>query len=317
MEVPLAILFAPAPDFRYVGLEPVPTRQLGVAATAFGLGAGVTLAMSGLDSRHAVLAGTLASILSAFALRGAAAKPGVVDGSARMGIVPWGVLVDSEESPRILRWAAVKRLDVVTSRARTLLGTPGLSSRVVVETLHDRFVGEALGAVPLDRLVEHLDAYALEQNAPLAFDLDGETCELAGEVVEPECEVLLRAATGFLDTAKAVRRLDLPPGGYRRTCAQAASARTVEVLGCILRDRTPKAADPRAFAAVLAAELRANDLVPELVALTQCPHPLVAAFARQAARKLGVARAKIGTLDEVEPFLFDRDRARLDAWVRG
>lgn len=308
-----ASLFAPVPNFRYVGLEPVPARQLGVAATAFGLGAGVTLAMSGLDSRHAVVAGTLASIISAFALRGAGAKPAPALGSARMGIVPWGVLVDAEDSPRILRWAAVKRVDVSMSRSRALLGSTGVSSRVVVETEYDRFVGEAVGAVPLDGLVEHLDAYAREQDAPLAFDLDGER---AAEVVEPECEALLRTATGWLETARAATRLELPPAGYRRTSAHAASARTVEVLGRVLRDRTPKAADPRAFAAVLAAELRAHALVPELVALTQCPHPLVAAFARQAARKLGVARAKIGTLDEVEPFLFDKDRARLDAWVR-
>jgi hypothetical protein len=56
-------------------------------------------------------------------------------------------------------------------------------------------------------------------------------------------------------------------------------------------------------------------LVPELVQLTQCPHPLVAAFAKQAARKLGAARAKTGTLDEVAPFLFEGERARLDAWI--
>jgi hypothetical protein len=77
-----------------------------------------------------------------------------------------------------------------------------------------------------------------------------------------------------------------------------------------------KRADPRAFAAVVAAELNAAELAPELVALTQCPHPLVAAVARQAARKLGVPKARTGTLDEVAPFLWEGDRARLDAWIR-
>ena len=102
---------------------------------------------------------------------------------------------------------------------------------------------------------------------------------------------------------------------FCRNQALTPTPRAIEVLRRILRDRTPKAADPRAFAAVVAAELHARELVPELVALTQCPHPLVAAVARQAARKLGAACAQTGTLDEVAPFLFEADRARLDAWV--
>jgi hypothetical protein len=90
----------------------------------------------------------------------------------------------------------------------------------------------------------------------------------------------------------------------------------VGVLRRILVDRTPRAADPRAFAAVVAAELDARELAPEIIPLTQCPHPLVAAVAKQAARKLGVSRARTGTLDEVAPFLWEGDRARLEAWVK-
>ena len=52
-------LHAPAPDFRYVGLEPVAAPRLGAAATAFGLGAGVTLAMSSVDTRQALVAGAM------------------------------------------------------------------------------------------------------------------------------------------------------------------------------------------------------------------------------------------------------------------
>jgi hypothetical protein len=87
------------------------------------------------------------------------------------------------------------------------------------------------------------------------------------------------------------------------------------VLRRILRDRTPKPSDPRAFAAVVAAELHATELVPELVALAQCPHPLIAAVARQAARRLGAPRSKTGTLDELSPFLFESDRIGLEAWA--
>jgi hypothetical protein len=308
--------FAPTPDFRYVGLEPIVAPRLGVAATAFGLGAGVTLAMSGLDPRQALLAGAIASILSVFALRGAGAAPVNTSGSARMAIVPWGVLVETDEAPRILRWAAVRKIEVETSRVNRLLAGAALSSRVAIETERDRFVGEAVGIVRLERLVEHLAEYANEQGTPLALDLVGDVGELeALEAIEPGCESLLGAARDWLETADAVVQLGLEPAGYRRASALASTPRAVEVLRRILRDRTPRPADPRAFAAVVAAEIHAKELVPDLVALTECPHPLVAAVARQAARKLGASRARTGTLEELSPFLFDTDRARLENWM--
>jgi hypothetical protein len=204
----------------------------------------------------------------------------------------------------------VKHIDIATSRIRGLW-SPGVASRVVVETERDRFVGSAIGTVPLERLIEHLDAYTEEQATPVALDLAGLQ---PAEVLEPECETLLDAARSWLDTAHASVQLELPPAGYRRAGARASSPRAVEVLRRVLRDRTPRAADPRAFAAVIAAEVHAVDLIPDLIPLTHCPHPVVAAVAKQAAHKLGAARARIGTLDEVTPFLLEGDRARLDAW---
>ncbi len=285
------------------------------AATALGLGAGVTLALSGLDGRHALLAGAFTSIMSALALRNSGAPKPASD-SARMAIVPWGVLVEAADEPRILRWAGVRRIGVETSRAHHLLAGPALSTRVVIETERDRFVGEAAGLVPLERLVEHLHAYAREQAAPLSLDLAGAPRdEMVLEAIEPGCESLIASARDWLATAHAVVELGLAPAGYRRASSLAATPLAVDVLRKTLRDRTPKAADPRAFAAVVAAELRATVLLPELFALTQCPHPLVAAVAKQAARKLGAPQARTGTLDEVAPFLHDGDRARLEGWL--
>lgn len=304
----------PVPDFRYVGLEPVMLPSIRTAATALGLGAGVAVALSGLDGRHAMLAGVFTSIASALALRGSGSpKPAV--GAARMAIVPWGVLVEAGETPRILRWAAVRRIGIETSRAHHLLAGPALSSRVVIETEHDRFVGEAAGLVPLERLVEHLDAYASEQSTPLALDLLGDLEEDALEAIEPGCESLIASARDWLETASAAVHLGLAPAGYRRTSFLTPTPLAIEVLRRTLRDRTPRLADPRAFAAVIAAELHATALLPDLVALTQCPHPLVAAVAKQAARKLGAPQARTGTLDEVAPFLIEGDRARLEAWL--
>jgi len=289
---------APTPDFRYVGLEPIVTRRIGLAAAAIGLVALAPLAVSHLGEGVAI--GTAALALAGWvSLVNRRHAP--LAGSTRMGIVPWGVLVEEEDGPRILRWAGVRRIDV-TSR------------RVVVETAHDRFVGESVALVRLERLVEHLDAYAAEQSTPLALDLEGTDEARALEAHEPCCEALLEAARGWLESASASTDLDLPPSGYRRASARAPSRRAVDELRRVLRDRTPKTADPRAFAAAIAAELNAVDVAPELVALVQCPHPIVAAVAKQAARKLGVARAKTGTLDEVAPFLHERDRATLDAW---
>jgi hypothetical protein len=293
---------APFPDFRYVGLEPTSRKRVGMVASVVGLGfgAGTMIALSGFDFRPAAIAGLLASLGSAYLLHGAGVRRST-PGGPRMGIVPWGVLVDELEAPRILRWAGIRRVDVS-------------SSRVVVETDRERWEGEAASAVQLDRLVEHLDAYAAEQAVPIALDLDGRDEEKLLEAHEPCCEALIAGARGFLESAKATTELDLPPASYRRTSVLASSARAIDVLRGVLRDRSAKDADPRAYAAVIAAELEAVELAPELVTLTQCPHPIVAAVAKQAARKLGVARSRTGTLDEIAPFLHDGDRARLDAW---
>jgi hypothetical protein len=90
----------------------------------------------------------------------------------------------------------------------------------------------------------------------------------------------------------------------------------VDELRRILRDRSSRSVDPRPFACVLAAELGAVELVEDLVSLVQSPHPIVAAVAKQAARKLGVSTTKVGSLDEVAPFLLEDDARALEAWAQ-
>lgn len=306
---------APVPDFRYVGLEPVEQAEASLATLAFGVGACAACAVAGADARHAFLAGALSSAVTALAVRGAGAArarsrlPG-----ARMAVVPWGVLVERDETPRILRWAAVKRIDVLPALGRRPFARP--TSRVVVETTHDRFEGEAMGPAPLEKLVVHLEAYTLEQAVPIALGLAHEDdAAVALDQDEPFFEPLLASARAFLRSADGSTLLDLPAAGYRRVSFASATPSAVEVLRAVLSRRRRSSADGRAFAAVLAAELGAHALRPELVALTQSPHPFVAAVAKQAARKLGVSRARTGTLDEVAPFLWEADRGRLDAWL--
>jgi hypothetical protein len=102
--------------------------------------------------------------------------------------------------------------------------------------------------------------------------------------------------------------------GYRRA-GGGASSETIDVLRSVLCDRAPRTPDPRALAAVLAAELGASPLARELQSLVQSPHPIVAAVAKAAAGKLGVDAAKIGAVSEVAPFLHEADVEALTRWA--
>lgn len=239
----------------------------------------------------------------------------------QLGFTPWGVLVEPEDGPRlpeegarVLHWAAIERVHLEMIYGRDG-GTPStLFSNVTVETGREAFVARAAGAVPLDTVLVHMDAYAREQAQKVALDLDGAR---AGEgPVEPDFEPLLSAALESIESAPSSHRLGLPPSGYRRASARAASAVTVDVLREVLCDRTAKAVDPRAFAAVLAVELHAVELAQDLARLAQSPHPLLAAVARAGACKLGASVSKVGSIEEVAPFLLPDDVVAIEAWTR-
>jgi hypothetical protein len=158
----------------------------------------------------------------------------------------------------------------------------------------------------------HTEAYAREQAHRLALDLDGER---AGEGhVEPDFEPLLYAAHEALESAPVSQRLGLHAAGYRGASARGASEETLATLRAVLVDRTPREVDPRALAAVLAAELDARPLLDALAPLGQSPHPLLAAIARAAACRLGASISKVGALDEVAPFLLPADLEGVRAW---
>jgi hypothetical protein len=229
-----------------------------------------------------------------------------------LAIVPWGVLVESDDRSRALHWAAIDRVKTDTFYGKDL-GTPTTRySLVTIETPHERLVGRVAGSVSLDRLLVHLDAYASEASHCIALDLDG---DVGGDgPSEPACEPLISAARAYVTSGIATSRLDLPAMGYRGAGAHTDSPRAVDVLRSVLRDRTPRVKDPRPFAAVVAAELNACSLVDELVELVQSPHPVVAAVAKVAAAKLGAAQARVGALDEVAPFLMNRDVEALAEW---
>ncbi len=316
---------APPPDFRYVWLVPGPSfRALTLAAGTVGLSS-LGLALGPEVAAWSVTAGSLPIGL---AVAGGAAfavglarqiqRPRAPSGAREvsMAIVPWGVLVDPGAEARILRWPAIRGIEVEVKH--TLRGgTPAIVSSVVtVRTEHDALAGHAVGAVGLESLTVNLEAYADEASRPLATDLDGN--ELLGEDgLAPVVGLLLRHAQELCSTSRGAARLLLPSGGYRRASLQTSGPETVDVLGRALAGDVPGSADPRPVAALCAALLGAEGVTPRLVRLASSPHPVVAAVAGAAALRLGVAPAKVGSIEEVDEFLFDEDREIVARIVHG
>lgn len=315
-------MLAPAPDFRYVGVVPLRAsafrQTLGWMLGGGALGGG-TFARAG-HSLHDCLGATLFGAVTAGTLhvfsthrkeQVRAPKPV----AHPLGIVPWGVLVESDEQPRALRWPAIRRVLVESKFVRQGAIDSTAWSLLTIETGRERFVGRAFGDVPLDRLEAHLDAYSRESSHRIALDLDGAR-PLAAHLM-PSIDSLLAAAREYLASSAAVIRLSLSGADYRRASALVPSRHAIEELRLVLTDRNDMTVDARPFAAILAAEFGAHELEREIVALVQSPHPLVAAVAKAAARKLGVAVSRAGSVEEVAPFLFGEDVTSLDAWVSG
>ncbi len=324
--MPLASL-PPAPDFRYVGLEPGPRGSAGLwasfAAAGTTLGAGVLHEIGLKGALVAALGAAVGAVIvrrvggpsvtarARARIGGAGAR--VRRDAVAMAIVPWGILVQPDFAPRILRWAAVRNVQVEMVHGRDG-GTPStLWSVVTIETDHERLAGRTPGAVGIERLVAYVDAYADEQAQAVALDLDGSRS--AEGPYEPVVEPLLSAARALITgVGPSSTRLCLPADGYRGA-SSTATPETSAVLRSVLSDRAPKSPDPRALAAILAAELDAKPLAPDLVSLVQSPHPVVAAVAKIAAKKLGVGASKVGVVSEVAPFLHDLDVDALSDWA--
>jgi hypothetical protein len=314
-------MLAPAPDFRYVGVAPVLNegfsgRTRAVLGSA--LVGGYFGAMVGASSQDH-LAFSFFGAMTGGALRVFYTNKRAKFGADRarvelpMAIVPWGVLIESETEPRALRWAAIQRVDVKSKFVRHGAIDTTAFTVLTIETAREKFVGRATGDVHLDRLCAHLEAYSREASHRIALDLDG--ARPAHAHLVPSCESLLNSVREYVASSAAVRRLSLAGADYRRAGSLAPSKFAIEELRGVLANRRDINIDPRPFAAILAAEFGARELEKEIVALVQSPHPLIAAVAKAAAKKLGVATSRIGSLDEVAPFLFEQDIHSLDAWA--
>lgn len=315
-EMPFA---APPPDFRYVGLVAgVPPSDIALATAGASTSVLGFLLVWVLPDTPALIVSAVAASLVGIALgrRGAVRLVKRLRAApTAMAIVPWGVLVDPDEpAPRVLRWPGVVRIDVDFVHHRDAAGTATTAwSFVTVETARERLIGRAAGPIAIERLVAHLPAYADEASLPLALDLDARR---AGPVAgtEPIVLTLVARAQALVSSADGIEALSLAPASYRDLSARVAGAETIDVLRRLLR-AAPTTSDPRALAALVAGELDATELIPDLLRLVTAVSPVVAGAAKAAALRLGAEPNRAGSLDEVAPFLLEDDHEALAAWL--
>lgn len=308
---------APPPDFRYVALDPGPSsREVSLYATGAGIATfGAGLALGGGAEAGTLAAAALAGAVTALfvARRRGPVLPGAGRGSAHMAIVPWGVLVHSEPTPRVLRWAAVKSVGVefVHEMDHATPSTRWSVVRIVTE--REVLGGRTPGDVSLERLQAHLPAYAAEAARPVALDLDG-TEAIDRDFGEHSLDRLFDSAARLLSSGLLLERLSLPPASYREARPRATSDEASRVLRAIIEGEVDTPADPRPLACVVAAELGAKQLLHAIVELTTSPHPLVAALARAAAIRLGAPVKRVGSLQEIAAFLPEGTIHLVESW---
>src|SRR5271156_4869571 len=132
------------------------------AAAGTTLGAGVLHELGAKGALLAALAATAGAVLvRRIGGPSVTARARTAIGGARalarrdavsMAIVPWGILVQPDVAPRVLRWAAVKRVQVDMIHGRDGATPSTLWSVVTIETDHERLAGRTPGAVGIERL---------------------------------------------------------------------------------------------------------------------------------------------------------------------
>lgn len=307
----------PPPDFRYVWLMPGPSSAaLAAALGTIGLGAFGTAILGNGHHPFFFAFALTGGTLGALTLLRSEDRRHKGTREVSMAIVPWGVLVEPDTDPRVLRWPAIRKIGVEVSHAMHG-GTPSIiSSFVTVQTDRELLGGRTPGPAGLEGLTVNLDAYAEEAARPVAVDLGGFDPSV-DSATEPVVAELLRHAEELCATSRGAAELDLPTGSYRTIASAKAAPETIALLRRILSSGVDAAppADPRPLAAIVAARLGATDLVPDLLRLVSSPHPVVAALAKAAAIRLGAPRNRAGAIDEVASFLFEEDYERIVRWV--
>jgi hypothetical protein len=277
---------------------------MGALAFAFGV------VCAGPEPAALILAG-LAGVATGLFVRHRSGPTwsGSAAAQAPMTIVPWGVVVRSESSYRVLHWPAIAALTVDFVHEMDHATPSTRWSVVTIRTGRDVLGGRASGHVPLEGLQARLAEYSAQASRSVALDPWGrDRVECAGE---PCVEALLDRSHRLLHSGALFDDLALSARGYRGACG--VSRRSLERLEELLTCE-PDGSDPRPLAAILAAELDARALCDHVAALALSPHPVLAAVSRVAALRLGADVCRVGALDELEEFLPAVDIDALAVW---
>jgi hypothetical protein len=229
-----------------------------------------------------------------------------------MAIVPWGIVVYAEQV-RVLRWSSIRSVHVSFVHGMDQATPFTRFSLVTVTTEREVFGGYASGGVSLERLELHLQAYSEQASRVPALDFAGTR---ALEVpLEPVCEQLIDEARWLVKSGRLDEHLALGTMGYR-----AGNDFSVpdEVRAELKRrlERDGDNPDPRALAAIVAAELELEELTDVIVSLTTSPNAVLAGVARAAALRLGSNVRRVGALEELADFLPNSDLETLQGFAR-
>jgi hypothetical protein len=240
--------------------------------------------------------------------------PTLASQATPLAIVPWGVLVHSEPVPRMLRWAAVRSIKVDFIHEMDHATPSTRWSLVTIRTDRETLGGRAPGQISLERLEAYFPRYAEEAARPAALDLDGNSA--LDEWLQPNFELLLAEARRLICSGELTERLGLMPRSYREPRPARPSTEAIERLEEVLRGGPPEStADPRPLAALIAAEIGANEVMGLLRDLTTSPHPLLAAIARGSALRLGADVKRVGAVEELSDFVPSRELEQIQSWA--
>lgn len=231
-----------------------------------------------------------------------------------VGIVPWGLVIDPDGASIAVTWRGLRELSFVR------VGRDGNRDADVPHTAVMLFNTEA-GVVQAQgedgEWVTTIDAFAprFARAAPRGPSADIEGTEPLDMAEVPGSLALLRRAEALLQSAEGRASLGLEGGDYRTTSSKVAGPETRALLRAALWEADAKY-DPGPLAAVLAAELGVEELLPDLLRLILSTSPLLSATARAAALRLGASPVAAGSLDELQYFLPDADIAELRRWAQ-
>jgi hypothetical protein len=230
-----------------------------------------------------------------------------------IAIVPWGIVLDPDRAPVPVPWSGVQEI-TYTLVQRDKRNQPE-RLRLAIMTFHmgdTRLRASAEEGEWVTAAAELFRKLARAAEHPPAADLAGKDPLDVAELPAPLA--LLRRAEAILESAQGRMDLGLDAGNYRSTSSRTVGPETRDLLRKALWNGKPRL-DPGPLAAVLIAQLRITELLPDVLSLIMSPSPLLAATARAAALRLGASRIAAGSFDEVALFAPARDLSELRAWV--